>query len=129
MANLPRFCPSSHEEQFISKTQLIPYTASPSTNKASLRLSPAFDAPTPAKYNNRNIDNSSLNIHVIIGNRRLKRTLDLRYDKARNIIHIPSQTVSLKSSKRNNCKIPTPIPPSTLRQEVNPLRNTVTNHS
>ena len=44
---------------------------------------------------------------MIIGNRRLKRTLDLRSDKARNIIHIPSQTVSLKSSKRNNCKRPT----------------------
>jgi hypothetical protein len=45
---------------------------------------------------------------VIIGNRRLKRTLNLRSDKARNI-HISSQTVSLKHSKRNNCKIPTAI--------------------
>ena len=45
---------------------------------------------------------------MIIGNRRLKRTLNLRSDKARNI-HISSQTVSLKHSKRNNCKIPTAI--------------------
>jgi hypothetical protein len=62
MANLSRFCPSSHEEQFISKTQPIPYSASYPMNKASLSPSPAFYAPTPAKYNNRNIDNSSLNI-------------------------------------------------------------------
>ena len=67
-------------------------------------------------YTPSNIKDVTYNIPVRITTRH--NTLQRKF---------PGQTQHVYKSIPYNC-IPTPIPPSTLRQEVNPLRNTVTNH-
>ena len=49
-----------------------------------------------------------------------------KYSSAKAATHVYKRTTHVYKSIPYNC-IPTPIPPSTPRQEVNPLRDTVTN--